>query len=711
MRRLERGPKPKIEIRKEKEGKPEKMTKEVPEKRKESYREIISGKLRKLTEMIEKATLERMLINPDAPATEKDFDKLDRRLTGEAEILAKRYKMGDEIDESGEIIKKGDEKILETIGYDYDEKKKYEGARKGDLNLYERNALFKMWNLPAEEKDIEEFKKKIRGEIDKLAETKKIKKEEIEKAVHFEEIDYKGSTKEELLFLEYATHFDLNRLEINKKGEIELPPFLFLESPKAEWLKTAFAIGLPTLLLFSAYSGPGMGKEKPVSIKELKENPDLLDKVYKEEILKLIAHEGDATVELVSPGKSYMGDLDRANRLFKEGKINEETRDKFERFLREDAELRSDNTITPIKLRFMGDAPYLQVDYTGQGVAPEYLEEMNKIGLHIDAKNSNIPLSFYLKHRNEVDKIISKHYKIYPGQMNKMDTLIKIDEITEKRKDMPILSWKDFSVGKDTSENIKKINDYRELLKEGKTEAVLSYGPNFTDAIDKLFQKEGYDDDKLKEIAEKNPKEVIGVIAEIIEKNVKYDVEAAVNLEAGGGMIVRFGEAPSDDRYLTKILESGGVCEDISNVVTATVEYMKSKGVLPQNLLVTIASSRFMNHAFNSVLTVDSSGKLVSTYIDVTRFDPKKEKAEKIDPELIKERENYIKSHGWTVDDDYFYDLSAVDYYHQLGLSKKKIKKIMTARFSEYAKLIQDITTYDPWLHKKEREIKIEKGK
>ncbi len=475
--------------------------------------------------------IERMIINPDAPATGKDFDNLNKRLTGEAKVLAKRYGIEDEIDKKDNITKESYEKILETIGYDYDEKKRYAGVRKGDLKNYERSALFRMLNLPAEEKDIKEFEKRFNKGVEKLLEKKEFKKygitkEQITEAIGLTEIDYKKISKEEILFLEYATHFDLNRLEINKEGEIEPPSDLFLESPKSKWLKTAFAVGLPALLL-SAYSDSGLGKENPVSIGELKENPDLFDKVSKEAIFKLIAYEGDATVELPSPGKSYIYDLDRVNRLFKEGKISKETKDKAEQLLLKDAGLRSDNTITPIRLKYNGDAPYLQMGYAGERVAPEYLKEMNKIGLHIDAKNSNIPLSFYLEHRNGVDKIISKYYNVYPGQIDKINTLIKIDELTEQRKDMPILSWKDFSVGKDTSENIKKINDYKELLKEGKTGAVPSYGLNFTDAIDKLFQKEGYDDDKLKEIAEKNPKKVIGIIAEIIDKNVKYDVEAA----------------------------------------------------------------------------------------------------------------------------------------------------------------------------------------
>ncbi len=162
-------------------------------------------------------------------------------------------------------------------------------------------------------------------------------------------------------------------------------------------------------------------------------------------------------------------------------------------------------------------------------------------------------------------------------------------------------------------------------------------------------------------------------------------------------MAVQIGEAPSDDRYLTEILERGGVCEDISKVVSAAVEYKKSKGILPQNLLVSIASSRFANHAFNPVLTVDSSGKIVSTYIDVTKFIPR----------VVKDLSEDV---GLGSDDSPF-DLGAVDYYHKLGLSKEKIKKIMTARFSEYAKLIQDISTYDPLLHKRESEIKIEMGK
>lgn len=79
---------------------------------------------------------------------------------------------------------------------------------------------------------------------------------------------------------------------------------------------------------------------------------------------------------------------------------------------------------------------------------------------------------------------------------------------------------------------------------------------------------------------------------------------------------------------------------------------------------------------------------MVSTYIDVTWFAPEEVGA-----------------------DPYLYDLDAVDYYHKLGLSKEKIKKILSARFahfSEYVKLVQDISTYDPKHHKREGEIIVE---
>lgn len=549
---------------------------EGSEEKKEKPEKGIVKRLRKLTSTIEKAIIERIMTNPDSLAVDKDFEKIDKRLVGEAGILSKRYKIEDEIDEKGNIEKAGYEKILETIGYDYDERKEYKGVRKGDLMNYERNALFRMWHLPVKENDIKQFENRINIEVERLSASKKFKgisKEEILKAIHFDEIEsYKGVTKEDLLFWEGGFVSAINNLKIDKNGEIKTSGVGFLESPKSEWAKKAFAFGVPTLLLFSLYpNAPSFGKEKPVSLKELEENPDLLNEVYKEVIFNLIAPNRYAVV-MPNTTSELTGEV--------YGSI-------------------------AINLKYSDDNPYLDI---AVWTPPEYFEEMNKIGLHIDDKNSYIPLSFYLEHRDEVDKIIVKYRNISPEEMKKIDTLIKITEVTEKIKDVPILSWDNFSVGEDVPENVKKINDFRELLKEGKTGAVPSYDSNFTDAIDGLLQKEGYDDAKLKKIAERNPKEVIGIIAGIIDKNVEYDNERAKAIAETlrGEPLSEYEGSLTGDRTPTETLKKGGVCEDISDVVTATVEYVQSKEILPQNLLVSRSISRFMDHSFNPLYTVYS---------------------------------------------------------------------------------------------------------
>lgn len=624
---------------------------------KEKPKETIAERLKKLTAQIERAIIERMMVNPDALAAEKDFEKIDKRLRNETEVLAKRYEIEDEIDEKGNVTKEGSEKILETIGYDYDETKKYPRVRRGDLINYERNALFKMWNLPAEENDIERFKEKIGEGIKKKIESKKFKKfgiskEEISKAIHFDEIDYERITKEDLLFLEYAISSQLNRLKIDKKGEIKPPGAVFWESPKSKWLKTAFAVGVPTLLMSSIFINvPRPGKEKPVSLQELEKNPDLLNNVPKEVIFRLIAPNDRAlTFSLATDettGRSFA---------------------------------------IPIKLYYEYDQPFLSISEEFKKAPPEYYEEMKKIGLHITQKTPDIPLFFYLKNKNKIDEIVSRHYNISPKEITKIDSLIKISELTDKMKDVPILSWENFSIGPDTPENIEKISEFKKLLDEGYTysESIPFSDPDFPNAIEKLLEKEGYNETKLKEIAKENPKNVIEIVAQIIDKNVKYDYELnKLMKKKERGEPLSLAEAIALlERTPTQVLEKGGICGDISRVMMATSEYLKSKEILPENLLFSWTTSEFENHGFNSVFTIDSSGKLVSTYIDVTWFAP----------------EEIGKA-------PYLYDLSAVDYYHKLGLSVEDIQKIMSARFSEYLKWTKDISTYDPWLHKKEREI------
>ncbi|RLI90518.1 MAG: hypothetical protein DRO89_05725, partial [Candidatus Altiarchaeales archaeon] len=725
-----------------------------------------------------------LITNPDAPATDKDFERMHERILREAERLAKRYHIEDEVDEKGNVIKYGFEKILDRIGYDYNPEKEYK-ARIGDLTVYERNALFGMWNLPVEENDIKRFIANIEREAERVAESRRFKKagitkEQILAEVYFYSIGesdesrfkepkegkalldnlknaFKDATKEDLLWMENDIIMDIHNLRVDKDGRLRRAKMRFVDMPGR--LKRVFAGGV-TLLLLALQISPAL-RETPwiklitenVSLEELAKNPELIDRVVYEypvlDVTELMSNEfGKMGIEHAKVGVPFP-DI---------GQVI--------------VYLNSTTGVVPFTVTWSERGGFSDFTTPTLETVDDEVNYKKDIGKATEERCPAHIISFpiYQKKADEINKVISRYYDIPIEELETklgkvsmvIDALEKSIEdekriYSELRSRHKIVSWDDFDVVERPLSA-----DEQKMLGLMREEPI--YDDEFTRMVDELFEKEGYTDDQLREIGKENPKKVMEIIAEVIDKNVPYDYEEAeaigkwnrgerlsekekhllgyrfsidkAGIEKGlnDGVIseelrkifenkgfplsedatvvayvsqwdiidkgrvytIRREDGRLDvyaSRSPVEVLKSGGVCEDISNLTTAILDYMQMKGILPKNLAFsTIAGpTPGAYHAWNRIVTIDPDGNPISSYIDVTWFEPE-------EPGLLEKKGILYRLFPGA------YDLSAVDYYHYLKLTPEEIEKIREASFSEYMRLVNRIETYEPWLHRREVE-------
>ncbi len=219
-------------------------------------------------------------------ASEKEIEKFYQRILNQAERTAKRYKIEDDFNEKGELITNRAEKVLKRIGFDYERIKSLQMKRK-ELMLVERVAFYKMENLPAEKKEIKEFKQKIREMTKKKAEMLNANRSQILSKIGWKAITRfleRKPTLEELLFLEKEIERKINNLRLeNGKLIFKTPSLRGIESiAQSERLQKFFSLGGTLLLMMLPFV-----VKLPKEIKEKVAVGGVWEKLKKDEIIKL----------------------------------------------------------------------------------------------------------------------------------------------------------------------------------------------------------------------------------------------------------------------------------------------------------------------------------------------------------------------------------------------------------------------------------------
>ncbi len=127
-----------------------------------------------------------------------------------------------------------------------------------------------------------------------------------------------------------------------------------------------------------------------------------------------------------------------------------------------------------------------------------------------------------------------------------------------------------------------------------------------------LLEKNGYSLEKLKEVAEDNPEEVIKIISEVIGKGVEYDEEKDEKRKEKNMSF--------QDPNLT--LEGGYICGDYSKTLAFAKHVLEKEGVPNfDKFIVLTTHSVEMDHEWNMLVTVDSDENLIISFIDSTWHD------------------------------------------------------------------------------------------
>ncbi|RLF33448.1 MAG: hypothetical protein DRN08_05480, partial [Thermoplasmata archaeon] len=158
----------------------------------------------------------RLVVDLNAPATDRDFDRLNRRIVREARIAARRYKTLEH-------------KILDAIGYHsyYTFKKEHEGAKKGELIDYQHRFIDRIWNLPVDKEDVERFENRIRKKIRRLANRRRFRRygiteEDILSYLNFSDVkrSLESAKKEDLVDAEYRLVSNIHNLKVDRDGRL-----------------------------------------------------------------------------------------------------------------------------------------------------------------------------------------------------------------------------------------------------------------------------------------------------------------------------------------------------------------------------------------------------------------------------------------------------------------------------------------------------------
>jgi len=209
----------------------------------------------------------------------------------------------------------------------------------------------------------------------------------------------------------------------------------------------------------------------------------------------------------------------------------------------------------------------------------------------------------------------------------------------------------------------------------------------FENLLFRELENSGYSVSELKKIGEKNPEKIIAILAGVISKNVEYDYDKYKLIEEE-----KYSEIERQNPYLT-LKNHKGVCEDYSELFATSKYFLEKKGIPNLDKFVVLRTTPekdLQNHMWNNLITIDRDGKLIITAIDITWADD--ENISKISEKLN------------AVDEKHYYSSLPEK---SAEVHQKALKKIRDwNNLVKQEKLRQMLTTYDPKLHRREREIK-----
>lgn len=178
-------------------------------------------------------------------------------------------------------------------------------------------------------------------------------------------------------------------------------------------------------------------------------------------------------------------------------------------------------------------------------------------------------------------------------------------------------------------DNIQTIGGIKEFISEKQQE---EENKEFENILMQKLKDSGYTVDKLKKIAEEDPKQIINVIASVIAENVEYDKEK-YELQKNE----KYDQLKRQTPYHT--LKYGkGVCMDYAQLFCRIKDHLEKIGVPHLNKFISSLSSdgdpRF-DHAWVNlttvIKTVDKKDKLLITAIDPTWNDSPQKRLNAVD--------------------------------------------------------------------------------
>jgi len=285
--------------------------------------------------------------------------------------------------------------------------------------------------------------------------------------------------------------------------------------------------------------------------------------------------------------------------------------------------------------------------------------DLERIGVSLE-KGEGVALNDFLENKEQIIKFISDDLEISEKKVrNYVDSFYVID--TSK---ISIVDFDDFQINKNLDSSNFEFENLKQMELDGFTEEDFESADDFEELFLELLEKEDYTLEKLKEIAEDNPEEIIKIISEVIGKNVEYDEGRAK------------GKINSQTPHST-LKNEKGICCDYAKTLAFAKHVLTEKDVSNLDKFVVLTTnSPEMDHEWNILVTINSDENLVISFIDPTYHDSGKK-------------------------------LNAVDETHYYKrMEKSAIKSIQKAlkNFALQEKLKEILTEYDP-KHKSEIEV------
>ena len=557
----------------------------------------------------------------------------------------------------------------------------------------------------ASEKEIAGFREEIEKVIEKKAKEIRLSEtEDIEiykkKVIELAELDLESLNVEDL---ENSSRIDLelirgdineaiNRFQTDEDTkepkEKKLSKFeKFMESIRKH--KKPLGIGELSLYL-STLGAPALNflVDEDVKVELKGEKISLKDLIDDPELIKVI-DKGNSTNTPLSIGKEFFStkplDCEKVKILFKEPFAH--------------------SNILCLDIRENSEAKDIEIKEVEEicNKIKEELRHLNKDS-NLEAEDIYIEMKDIEENKIKVAETISSH-----TSASKNEVLDYINDSLElNTSKISVVEFEDFKINSNPDINLEKIkgtsvesfNDF--FVENNSIETKIIDRELFNNLLEQKLKEDGYTISELKNIANDNPKEVIKILTQTLGKNIEYDykklelVQSQKKAETMEEFADLAKEIGKQNPYVT-LKNEKGVCLDYAQAVSMGIDFLDRKDVLNQNdFKVLTTTSHSMDHGWNILFSTDKDGNLVFTFMDLDCADDDKEENISKIPENLN-----------AVDDKHYYSgiIKKVSETHQKALEKIKDYNILA--FQEDLKKF--LTQYDPKLHKKEREIKIDK--